>query len=69
MYHEYRWVSFIWNVKLYRFHKQFDLNKSDTVFEYVFVFGYKEFQYEFIMAFDFDNQKLELRKFYSMELE
>ena len=49
--------------------KQFDLNKSDTVFEYAFVFRYKDFQYEFIMAFDFDNQKLELRKFYSMELE
>ena len=30
--------------------------KRDTVFEYAFVFEYKEFQYEFIMAFG--NQKL-----------
>ena len=72
MYHECRWVGYIWNVKLYRFHKYENLENSiwtkyDKVFEYAFVFGYKELQYKFIMAFD--NQKLELRKFYSMELE
>ena len=70
MYHEYRWVSYIWNVRFYRFpkHENYSIwSKYDKVFEYAFVFGYKELQYKFIMAFD--NQKLELRKFYSMELE
>ena len=65
IYQEYSWISYIWNVSC-KFNDSI-WSKCDKVFEYAFVFGYKEFQYKFIMAFE--NQKLESKKFYSMELE